>query len=172
MIPAGYEIDWNSWIAGFAVLTSLFAAAVSYYASTKAKEAADNANEIANLNLSLTAELEIVRFREKWLADVRDQMSVAINILTTNPKHLSNSTQANADLKNSITRLFLLLPHDDSKTGEFMDELHVLQKNFNDRFDGKEAVSPAETIMLGKEILKREWKRIKMDLEQINAKNK
>ena len=162
-------MEFAGYIWDLGVIAAFIASAIALYSANKAKQAADNANEIASRNLSLTSELEIVRFREKWLADVRNQMATSINMLTTRPEHTTDKLKQIAELRNAITRLYLLLPHEDEETLKFMRTIRSLQEKFGE--EGS-AANPAEVIMLGKQILKREWTRIKTDLETINAKNK
>jgi len=158
---AGYVIDWSVWIAALAVMTSLIAAGVALYGSWRA-------NKIAEKNLSLSAELEIIKLREKWLDDVRNQM---VNIISVLSVHLESPeidpTLRIITFRQSITRLLLLLPHDDVNVVEFIKKVQELQRNQIKLKTNEPSIDPSEVILLGKEILKTEWDRLIDDIQNI-----
>jgi len=152
MIPAGYEIDWSSWIAGLAAAVALISALM--------------ANVVAKRSLNTAAELEIIKLREKWISEVREEMTIAISLASI-PVEENELTvkENNTRFLTSITKLTLLLAHENEETVEVLEEILKLR---NSQIDNNQA-TPEEAIVLGKKILKAEWSRLITDIENAKA---
>ena len=148
---AAYEIDYSAWAAGVAAVAALIAAIFSFHSSQMA-------NRIAKQNLSMTAELEVIKFREQWLQSLRQAM-------------IAFATTSGRNRREAMFKITLLLNSDEKD----YDYLNYIGKLVD--IGGEEASVLAERdfIIASQAILKIEWEKIKASLEiykvKYNAKN-
>ena len=158
-----WEWDWAVLVGAFAVLISFVSAMIALYASQRA-------TKIAEKQLNIASELEISKLREKWIEQVREEMTEVI-FLSSLP--LSTYSFSNDELHDrytrSITNLLLLLPHEEQLTLDFVDGLNVMKAAQNNK--KCEGEMPANQISLGKKILKKEWDRLIASIDDIREKN-
>ena len=149
-----YEYEWTAIVA-------LIAAGIALYGSWRA-------NKIAEKNLSLAAELEIIKFREKWLQDLRHEMAVFSGI-TARESTLSEDEWVKAC--SHMSKILLLM----NSADEDYDELKGLTLDLLRNATKEGLVVDGNTLKyfdICQKVLKREWEKIKEDLRNYNAKNK
>ena len=155
-----HTIDWVA-CGAFA------AAAVALYGAWRA-------NKIAEKNLSLSAELEIIKFREKWLQELRTEFSCFISLLQNNKfSQTSFSDYELGKIESHRVKILLLMNPDDAE----YELLNVTMKSELGVYKHKNIpapnINPDNIVSLSQRILRTEWNRLKTDLKEYNnAKNK
>ena len=143
-------------------------------ASDAAKEAnlvSEKANSISEKNLSASVDLEIIKFREKWIQNLREEMSRTVS-LNVNKDDLDVSKQIEFD--RHVTKMLLLMNPNDNDYDALLDALVTSVEPDDETGDyGENYMSYIEVCQ---KVLKREWDRLKLDIERYkeeeNAKNK
>jgi len=149
---------------------------VAWSNANKAKIAAENANEIAKKNTALAAELEIVKFREKWLYNIRNEIAQLLTFIdNVTPKTTDDELAKIHQHKNAV---FLMLNMSEDLHVQFCEKsATVLAQNLGgiakDKNGNKmESVTDEDLQNTAQNMLKKEWERIKNDLREYkNAKN-
>ena len=154
--PMNYDYEWTAIVA-------LLAASIALFGTFRA-------NKIANKNIALGAELEIIKFREKWLSDLRIRMAELNAILLID----GSSDEYNLnDLAVSASYIFYLLNPEDEDFEALRDVLGSANQNYGLRGDdyqsGLAGNIAKEYTEICNRILKREWERIKADMRKYNA---
>jgi len=168
MNPFHYDYEW-------AAIVAFVAASVALYGSWRA-------NKIAERNLALAAEMEIIKFREKWIAELRDCLVDFLSFTTSkqvewedihsdgfSAEHFSNQDWEKTN--QVFSRILLLMNPNDEK---YHDLRNCRTAELEAMFSGEARSS--EFLEIAQSILKREWERLKQDTERLkvksNAKNK
>ena len=159
----GQNIDGSTLVAGSAVIVSLISTFVALRSSFRA-------NKVAERQINTLSELEIIKLREKWIEQVREEMSKLIFLSSMPLKSYSFSLDERSDKwVQAFTKILLLLPHEDKTTEAFVAKLSEMRADqLSDNCNGE---TPADVILLGKEILKNEWDQLVTDIEKVRTNN-
>lgn len=151
-----YQINWTAIAAFSAAIVALFGAW--------------HANKIAKHNSSVTVELEIIRFREKWIDKLRGEMNSFGAILGAQflmPElHRDNFLNLNI---HAGAILLLMNPNDEDYDAlrEMMAQLAVLIIDRDNYENDEELISNYHFTQLCQQILAREWNVLKNEKENL-----
>ena len=126
-----HTIDWVAWGA-FA------AAAVALYGAWRA-------NKIAEKHLSASIELQLIQFREKWIADLRNEMAGFASCIT-NPEL---STDMIGKITSHVHKISLLMNSDDPLYSKLMVQMACISKGEIYAYDyarGRETISREDLV--------------------------
>ena len=167
-------MEFAGYIWDFTAIAAFTAAAVALFGVWRG-------NRTAKINLSATLDLEIIRFREQWIQNLREEMSTVggylANVTNLTPEQVVELSKAN------LKMLLLMNPED-----EDYEELRIMTKMLHrSAATGKAAQKPkneetfkfSDFTRICQRILKREWVRMNKEVNQYknskkknNAKNK
>ena len=150
--PFNYDYEW-------AAIVALIAAAIALYGAWRA-------NKIAEKNLSLAAELEIIKFREQWIQRLRDALA-EFQCYAMVP---GGKPHEEAKFYELGTKIELLMNRDDP----YYDRLHNAMYDMLSNSEGTDLEkfrNNPEFVEVSQKILKREWRKIKSDIDDYRKKN-
>lgn len=165
----GYDVDWSAWAAGIAALAATIAAFSSYYS-------AKTANKLARKNLRMTAELEIAKFEEKRINEIRNEMLAFVSAITRKPDQFGDFKQRSIMLMNSRSKLTLLFKDHSAEFLDLIEQMSGLIMEYRERnlTDPKKQYSFVETgkfLVACNNILRDELNDVKNNLRRIHEEN-
>jgi len=160
-----------SWTIIATFITALGALIGSIIASVIAYRGTKSAQRIAKENLSMTAELERIKFREKWIQNLREEMSKLGGLATTLDD--SDSEHRTAHMQHFVKILLLMNPEDD----DYIELQNMAIDLLNYWRDGdqkmnKEDFKPKDYVSVCQRILKREWTRLNLEIDKYKEEQK
>lgn len=109
----------------------------------------------------LSQELKLVEFRQSWINDLRNAF-VSFHIVLHNKYDLAVDS---ASLAEAASRIILLMNPEDA---DFKELIKTHRAMVIEKEERKEAPSLIASNELGQRILKREWDRLKKDLDNVD----
>jgi len=144
--PLNYDYEWTAIVA-------LVAAGIALYGAWRA-------NKIAEKNLSASVELEIIKFREKWIHELRTEMAAfsgpSLRVELNDDEYFKLVTHWN--------KVRLLMNPNDPMFGELMGLMATICDDVDK--GNEEADNLVNYFKLCQKILKAEWERLKRDLSE------
>ena len=155
--PLNYEYEW-------AAIVALIAASIALYGSWRA-------NKIAEKNLALAAEMEIIKFREKWISELRDRFADFLSFTTFKQiqRYDVERDVSKGDwlkLNQLFSQILLLMnPNDEQYISLRNCMSNELKAIVSDEYD--ESQKSSLFLEISQSILKREWERLKQDKDKL-----
>ena len=159
-------MEFAGYIWDVGVIAALLASAVSFYAAQKAKQSADSANRISERTVAASVELERIKFREKWIQNLRNEMTETVALIHAEGKRTRDEKKS-LD-KHYVKMLLLMNPKDENY--ERLRELTLSLNEDDPEIDGQSIEDPlSEFISLCQTILKKEWRRLNQEIDEYKA---
>ena len=155
----------NSWLNSnqllvFSILLPLISSAVAFYSARYSTKLALSNSRI---DRNLQKELKLADFRQLWINDFRDDIAALQGYVLAH-SHVP-SDEFGKEVGKIIARIQMRLHKDDPDREAMNSSL----KKLISEAQGKKVDEAEALTIVGQRILKREWERLKKDLEAANG---
>jgi hypothetical protein len=148
--------------ASGAALVAATVAGVQFWMGRRQSEAALTSAKAALMNAESAGRHTVAEFRQKWIDKVIGTLCEHHSIIMTRPEGQPILLGDNKNLRSSRTKLEILLNPDEPNTVEFLKKIDDIDAAGTIQERDKSA---AEMLTVARRLLKREWVRIKDELQ-------
>jgi len=142
----GYVIDWSIVAALFATSAAFIAAGVTYFSNKQRHD--------------LDARLEICKYREKWLSEVKEEVAVFVSQAMLLGVETRKNKSVVKDLMTRRSRILLAVPTSNPHYKELNDCLGEIAINMMNTSSPDLGGNTGNLIRISKDILQDEWDEI------------
>ncbi|MFL6760100.1 hypothetical protein [Sphingomonas sp.] len=142
-------------------IAAFIAAAVALYVGFRNSEAAIKAARAALMNAENAGRHRIAAFRQDWINNVIETVSTHHSIEMTKNFASPDAMEDQRKLAFLRTKLEILLNPNETDTVELLNEMDQLRNSTGPK---ERTAHDAEIVRVARQLLKREWARIKTEL--------
>ena len=149
-----------------AALVAATVAVINLVVGRRQAEAAKMSAQAALMNAQNAGRYKVAEFRQAWIYKVIDNLCELQSIVMTNSPQPILSQEDKRDAEAARTRLGILLPPDEPDPAELFERLDAIEAA---KTDEEREAGAAAMLVVARQLLKREWVRLKDELNAIKS---